>query len=152
LVQAGETVKALSLWQPWASLVALGEKRVETREWSTEYRGPLAIHATAKIPPFWLGGSRHSDIFKNEVADVLNVKRDYVGLAGRKLPLGAILCIVRLTDIQPTGQVREILCERERIFGNYEEGRYAWFFEMIEKFEQPIPAKGNRMLWNWVGP
>jgi len=140
---------ALSLWQPWASLVALGEKRVETREWSTKHRGYVAIHATAKLPPFWLGASQHSDIFRNEVADVLNVKRDYVSLAVRKLPLGAILCIVNLVEIQPTIHVKEILCERERIFGNYEEGRYAWFFELIERFDEPIPAKGNRMLWKW---
>lgn len=40
-------MKALTLWQPWASLVALGVKTVETRSWSTPYRGPLAIHAAA---------------------------------------------------------------------------------------------------------
>ena len=42
-------MKALSLWQPWASLVALRVKTIETRSWSTSYRGPLAIHA-AKRP------------------------------------------------------------------------------------------------------
>jgi hypothetical protein len=62
---------------------------------------------------------------------------------------GAVVCIVKLVDIERTTNVREILCERERIFGNYEEGRYAWFLELIEKFDSPIPAKGNRMIWNW---
>jgi hypothetical protein len=38
-------MKALTLYQPWASLVALGHKTVETRKWATTYRGPLAIHA-----------------------------------------------------------------------------------------------------------
>lgn len=38
-------MKALSLTQPWASLVAVGAKRIETRSWRTSYRGPLAIHA-----------------------------------------------------------------------------------------------------------
>lgn len=37
--------KALTLHQPWASLIALGVKTIETRSWSTKYRGPLAIHA-----------------------------------------------------------------------------------------------------------
>jgi hypothetical protein len=142
-------MKALSLWQPWASLVALGEKRIETREWATKYRGELAIHATAKLPPRWLGASRHSEMFRNELADVLNVRRDSVEMAMRKLPYSSVLCIVRLVDIEPTIHVREILCERERIFGNYEEGRFAWFLELVEKFDDPIPAKGNRMLWNW---
>lgn len=43
-------MKALTLWQPWASLVALGVKTIETRSWSTSYRGPLAIHAAKKRP------------------------------------------------------------------------------------------------------
>jgi len=56
---------------------------------------------------------------------------------------------VNLFRIEETRQVREILCKRELIFGNYEDGRYAWSMQVIEKFERPIPAKGNRMLWNW---
>src|SRR6185437_11126448 len=39
---------ALSLWQPWATLVAIGAKRIETRHWHTHYRGPLAIHAAKR--------------------------------------------------------------------------------------------------------
>lgn len=46
----GETegFPAITLWQPWASLVACGAKRWETRGWRTSYRGPLRIHA-AKV-------------------------------------------------------------------------------------------------------
>ena len=36
-------MKALSLYQPWATAIALGSKRIETRGWPTSYRGPLAI-------------------------------------------------------------------------------------------------------------
>ncbi len=43
-------MKALSLWQPWASLIALGVKTIETRSWATNYRGPLAIHAGLRRP------------------------------------------------------------------------------------------------------
>jgi hypothetical protein len=38
-------VKVITLTQPWASLVACRTKTIETRSWSTNYRGPLAIHA-----------------------------------------------------------------------------------------------------------
>lgn len=38
-------MKALTLYQPWASLVAQGVKTIETRSWSTHYRGRLLIHA-----------------------------------------------------------------------------------------------------------
>src|SRR4051812_42520238 len=43
-------VKVLSLTQPWASLVAIGAKQIETRSWRTHYRGPLLIHASAGFP------------------------------------------------------------------------------------------------------
>ena len=38
-------MKALTICQPNAELICLGEKRVENRGWSTDYRGPLLIHA-----------------------------------------------------------------------------------------------------------
>lgn len=44
--------RALSLWQPWASLIAVGAKAVETRGWSTPYRGLLAIHAAKTTKGF----------------------------------------------------------------------------------------------------
>ena len=44
------TMKAITLWQPWASLLACGAKEYETRSWATSYRGPIAIHAAAKKP------------------------------------------------------------------------------------------------------
>lgn len=44
-------MKALTIWQPWASLLADGEKRFETRSWATSYRGPIAIHAAAISVP-----------------------------------------------------------------------------------------------------
>lgn len=43
-------MKALTICQPHASLVGIGVKPVETRSWSTKYRGPLAIHAGTKRP------------------------------------------------------------------------------------------------------
>ena len=52
--------RALTLHQPWASLIALGVKTIETRSWSTPYRGPLAIHAGmtplgSALPGHWVG-------------------------------------------------------------------------------------------------
>ena len=42
-------IKALSVRQPWANLIAKGEKSIETRKWATDYRGPLVI-ASCKKP------------------------------------------------------------------------------------------------------
>lgn len=49
-------MKALTLTQPYATLVAIGEKRLETRSWRTSYRGPLAIHAAKGWMSLRFGG------------------------------------------------------------------------------------------------
>ncbi len=42
-------MKALSLKQPWANLVASGKKTLETRKWPTKYRGDVLI-VSSKSP------------------------------------------------------------------------------------------------------
>jgi len=44
-------MKAISLHQPWASMIARGEKTIETRWWRTTHRGDLLICST-KRPSF----------------------------------------------------------------------------------------------------
>jgi len=134
-------MKALTLWQPWA----------------TQYRGELAIHSAAKLPPKWLGASSRTDPFRDELADIFGARRDRDDRFGKRvddilrgLPYGKVVCIVRLTTITEIDEaLRQEISDRERLFGNYENGRYAWHLEMVDVFEPPIPAKGNRLLWNW---
>jgi len=38
-------MKAITILEPWASLIAYGEKKIETRSWETKYRGRIVIHA-----------------------------------------------------------------------------------------------------------
>lgn len=38
-------MKCISVWQPWADLIVHGLKDIENREWPTEHRGPILIHA-----------------------------------------------------------------------------------------------------------
>jgi activating signal cointegrator 1 len=150
-------MKALTLWQPWASLVAMGEKCIETRCWSTDYRGKMAIHAAQAIPAKYLGASAETEEFRDELADVFNVRRDRDDRAGKhvnqaltELPKGAVLCIVTLLAIEEIDvTLRETLSRRERLFGNYDDGRFAWYLQLIEVFDPVVPAKGNRRLWNW---
>lgn len=134
-------MKALTLWQPWASLVAYGHKQIETRSWSTSHRGPLAIHAAKSIPSF-LGKSRMDPDFEEFY--------QWTGLPPYKeLPTGVIICIVDLVAIETTDKTRVGLARKELAFGNYEDGRYAWLLNNLMRLPSQIPAKGNRMLWNW---
>ena len=41
-----QTVKALSLKQPYAELILQGKKTIELRKWNTRFRGPFLIHAS----------------------------------------------------------------------------------------------------------
>ena len=88
-------MKALSLWQPWATLVAIGAKKNETRSWETLYRGPLAIHA-AKT---WSGKlaklavtNPYSQAMRDAGESVTHFK------PGDALPKGHVVCTVDLTD------------------------------------------------------
>lgn len=139
-------MKALSLHQPWASLVILGEKRVETRSWATGHRGLLAIHAVARIPPHGLEFMRASRAFRQ----VARRRR----LDPEDLPMGTVLGIVRLLDCVPveTMQGHGEPGDQERSFGDYSPGRYAWPLEVVEAFDSPIPARGMQGLWTWDPP
>lgn len=44
-------VRALTIRQPWAALIAHGTKRVENRTWGTAWRGALLIHAAKSADP-----------------------------------------------------------------------------------------------------
>ncbi len=162
-------MKALTLTQPWATLVAIGAKRVETRSWYTGYRGPLAIHAAKSFPPeavlqFW----------EPEFYGVLS-RAGY--RQPRDLPLGAIIAQCHLAKVIPTSReptgpellhrnqdmfgerpnVRHLqrlelldgLSEQERAFGDYSEGRWAWFLEDVQQLE-PVPVRGALGLWDWL--
>jgi activating signal cointegrator 1 len=129
-------MKAISLWQPWASAIALGYKRFETRGWCTGYRGEIAIHAAKR----WTEAEREAAFdFENEF-----------GITGLMTPpLGAMLAICRLTHVGRTEEVVTRISEMERAFGNYAPGRFAWRLELIEKFPAPITTKGEQGLFNW---
>lgn len=59
-------MKALTVCQPYAHLIALDEKPVENRTWATTYRGPLAIHAG--MSRAWLEGPEGNLVFGAVVA------------------------------------------------------------------------------------
>lgn len=149
-------MKALTLTQPWASLVVLGEKSIETRSWSTKYRGPLAIHAAKKSCPLdlWPLGAE-----------------DFIGAAylPGSLPEGHVLGTVELVGVREIvgrqewapilkpgiydaeeASVLEGLkdsWQQENAFGDFSPGRYAWILGNPEAWENPVPARGALGLW-----
>lgn len=122
-------MKALSLTQPWAQLMADGRKHIETRSWppfESAYGQLIAIHASK--------GWKRADV---QQASAWQYDAD-------RLPRGAIIAIVRLRDAMPTDRVRPGL---EAAFGDYAPGRWAWITELVKKLDAPIPCWGHLGLW-----
>lgn len=93
-------MKALTLWQPWASLIPLGAKTIETRSWSTSYRGPLAIHAAKRCEAGPVGDFKVEDDTPRGSAKQYLLRGDSLSWPYR-LPLGAIVATCELVDCIP---------------------------------------------------
>ena len=128
-------MKTISLWQPWATLVAIGAKQFETRSWSTKYRGLLAIHAAKKLEIL-----QKEYCLQEPFYSALQAKGFTVG----NMPLGGIVAVVKIVDIVRTESVVHSLSKQEIAFGNYASGRYAWRLELVKCLEKPIPMNGSQ--------
>jgi hypothetical protein len=132
-------MKAITIWQPYASLIANGHKQYETRSWATAFRGVLAIHSAKK----W-------DIaLQQETETIAGRFPELNGYATQELPRGCVIAAVELVAIYRAEDIRDSLSELERSVGNFATGRYAWEMKVIKLPDEPIPAKGQQGLWNW---
>lgn len=147
-----ETIKALSLWQPWASLMAVGAKKIETRSWPTGYRGLVAIHAAKK----W--DSELADIcFRKPFIEVLSATQEWqerakaIPFGGPEgLPRGCFIAVGRLSKCISTSQYPGLIppqTSNEYHFGNYAARRFMWVFDEIWKLSSPVYSRGYQQLW-----
>lgn len=159
-------MKALSLWQPWATLIALGVKTIETRDWSTGYRGPLAIHATKRQPdqalclgPLtaeghpspsegYIVGWNYSGgtprLYKRPIPGRVGALKRWQQQAD-PLPLGAVIATCVLVDVVPAYTVTD---QHQFPYGDFSPGRLAWLLAEITPID-PVPAIGSRGLWEY---
>jgi hypothetical protein len=144
-------VKTISLWQPWASLIAIGAKKVETRHWSTSHRGPLVIHA-AKTKDGYDDIISHREENGERALRLRPPFGDVLRAAGYErlieLPLGALLCVVDLVDCVPTESLAAKISEQERAFGNYGSGRFGWILENVRVLPAPVPYRGAQGIFS----
>lgn len=119
-------MKALTVHQPYASLIAIGAKRIETRSWSTSYRGPLAIHAAALTPvgDLALGDWRWQRLHPHRGCLWKVVRRLTTPKQGGTLypAQGAVVATCRLVDVLPIYGAPDPLPQGERCVGLDPEG------------------------------
>jgi hypothetical protein len=134
-------MKAISLWQPWATLWGLGLKRFETRSWGTPHRGELAIHASKNETMVPL-------MFQEHFRQALKA----AGFGKRSaLAFGAVVAVGELIGCHLITEafVEEFVDLTEEEFGDFTPGRYAW--EIINpRMVGPYPCRGQQRLWNWT--
>lgn len=144
-------MKALTLTQPWASLVACGAKTIETRSWRTPYRGPVAIHAAKGFPADAKDFSRCIRLsvlfgphYEYPLGVIVATARIVACIPTRELPETR-----RIIEVDPAARCTSFpFTDQERMFGNYDPGRWAWLLADIVA-TQHIPAKGALGLWEW---
>ena len=150
-------MKAISLHQPWASLIAVGAKTVETRSW----RPPLsligeriAIHAAKKK-------SVMDAVLWQPLHGTWNYSEDMPPL-GKVVATAILRCAhqvaynLELAHMHP-GTWMECAHWRRSIpftvardaYGDFTATRWLWFLEDIKRLDPPVPAKGHQGFWNW---
>lgn len=131
-------MKALTISQPYASLIADGEKWIENRTWETRYRGRLAIHAGK--------GTQYLD--RTRLADY---------------PTGVVLATCDLVACFSLQWIEFMAKKRPKIFANgterywseiarhqHAEGPWCWVLQHVERLPVPIAASGKQGLWEWT--
>ena len=161
-------MKVLSILQPWATLVVIGAKKIETRSWNTKFRGPLLIHA-----------SQRKIKLQEGMFDLISEMEKITGFMDnyKNLPYGAIIGKVDIISTESSYMISSILRreqenwrlhpnrefmnkflaakidhESELVFGDYSPSRYGWLLSDAVEFANPIPAKGALSIWNYDLP
>lgn len=134
-------MKALSIIQPWASLIVAGIKRYETRKWYTPYRGPMLIHASTRISPA---------LKQMCVLEPFNEFLAKIGKNFDDLPRGAIIGRVTIIACHATSELKNISYD-EICLGDYTCGHWAWELTNA-KTSKPFVLSGRLGLFEIKEP
>ncbi len=122
------SIPALTICQPYAELIARGDKLVENRVWATKHRGTLLIHAGKSRT--WL-------------------ERD--GSDPPRMDFGAIVAICELVECvryrkdaggKPPRGYEWLRDDR------YAEGPWCWILENVRRLPKPVSCEGSQRFWN----
>jgi hypothetical protein len=149
--------KTLSYTQPFATLVVLGYKLIETRPRRVSYRGPLLIHASATRNA-WSRAACEQPVIKQILAKH--------GLTYDTLPRGVIIGRCELKEVarmvaeptpppaKPTKKkprpelVISQVSSLEQAVGEYAPGRFGLLLADVQALPEPVKAKGALGLWD----
>ena len=121
-----QTIRALTIRQPFPELILRRRKPYEIRSWKTNYRGPILIHSAAKV--------------KMDCAEE-------AGLNVAILTTSAFVGIAVLSDVRPFTRADSKLLNQRRAIGGWSPGQFSWVLKKPIRFARPIKAKGKLGLF-----
>lgn len=119
-------MKALSVKQPWAELLVSGRKTIEIRTWRTNHRGPVLIHASAKM--------------------------DDVGFDLKDMPLGCLVGVMYLTDCVVYKNYVSFKSDYSKHLNDpswYDDRQKGFHLLLLKRFVSPVPCKGSLGFWEY---
>ena len=146
------TDRAITLTQPWATLMAIGAKKFETRSRPSSFRGWLAVHAAKSWPQECVDLASWTE-FRRALYDDGPWKftiADIRWMLGRVLAVVHVVACVR-TDTLTPGMYE--VSKRERAFGDYTPGRYYYVTDAVRRLREPFAARGFQSIpWRLKTP
>lgn len=134
-------MRGLSIWEPYASLIALGHKQIETRGWATTHRGLVAIHANARRDT----AQQRAHVWAQ---DVLRRHEKRRLPEFEDLPWSSVVAIGELVYCLEIHEDHyHLFPELEHELGDIGEGRYAWVFQNVRPLTRPVRCRGMAGFW-----
>lgn len=161
-------IKFLTIRQPWASLIAVGVKTMETRPFSTKYRGPLAIHAGLTLEPFsrcpepwralatatrdsapWEWVATGAVVAVCDLIDVVPIVDPYAWDSTAAVESFVVVGKYDWLTVTPAleaikGSDRTVITDQLPL-GDFAPGRFAWLLDNVRPID-PVPMKGAQGL------
>lgn len=139
MIPAAGVQHFLTLTQPWATLMAIGAKRNETRCWPLRFRGWFAIHAAKGFPE----ECRELCDVEPFRAELINARYE----SWADLPRGMVIAVAELVDcVRINARENRCMPEPEQSFGDYTLGRYYFRTEGVRRLREPFPLRGLQRL------
>jgi activating signal cointegrator 1 len=147
-------IKAISLYEPYASLIRTGAKKIETRSWETSYRGPLLICAAKKHLIYEIIADLSTWEIQGALAPLIGQPLDltsntsWPGIKAEHLSFGKAVALVDLVDCKRTGDMTLEEIGTDNKFGNFALGRFGWKLENIKSIPAPFLVTGHQKIFN----
>lgn len=142
-------MKALSVRQPWASLIASGYKRFEIRTWPTRHRGPLLICAATGSSEMTATALRRPDV-------ILALRRvwkspvyqENFAITSKTLARGVAVAVVDVVNCIP-GSAIPAKDRRELpwLYRDIDDEFFAWELANPRPLNRVVPVSGRLGLF-----